>query len=162
MSTTTTLLRLTVGGLFVGHGLQKLTGSFGGPGLDGTEQMMESLDLRPAARTARAAAWTETAGGAALALGAATPVAAAGLVSTMVTAIRTVHGPKGPWNTEGGWEYNAVLLAVLAAVADRPGRASVDALVGRSRWGLGGALVALVGGTAASYLVTSRRAKAGL
>lgn len=156
MTTTSTLLRLTVGGLFVGHGLQKLTGSFGGPGLRGTEQMMESLELRPAARTARAAAWTETAGGAALALGAATPVAAAGLVSTMVTAVRKVHAGKGPWVTEGGWEYNAVLVATLAALADRPGRASVDGLVGRSRWGLGGALFALVAGTAASYALTSR------
>ena len=35
MALGTLLLRLTVGGLFVGHGLQKLTGAFDGPGLDG-------------------------------------------------------------------------------------------------------------------------------
>ena len=69
------VLRLAVGGLFVGHGLQKLRGSFDGPGLDGTEQMMKSLELHPARRNAVAAAVTETAGGAALALGLATPVA---------------------------------------------------------------------------------------
>ena len=160
MSITKTLLRVTVGGLFVGHGLQKLTGSFQGPGLEGTEQMMGALDLHPARRQALAAAWTETAGGAALALGAATPVAAAGLVATMVTAVRKVHAAKGLWNTEGGFEYNAVLVAALATFAESPGRASLDAAVGRSRWGVGGAAVALLGGVAASYAVTtlSRRA----
>ncbi len=33
MSVGTTALRLVVGGIFVAHGLQKLTGAFGGPGL---------------------------------------------------------------------------------------------------------------------------------
>lgn len=160
MSITKTLLRVTVGGLFVGHGLQKLTGSFDGPGLEGTEQMMGALDLHPARRQALAAAWTETAGGAALALGAATPVAAAGLVATMVTAVRKVHGAKGVWNTSGGFEYNAVLIAALTTFAESPGRVSLDAAVGRSRWGLGGAAFALLAGGAASYAVTalSRRA----
>jgi hypothetical protein len=30
------LARLTIGGLFIGHGTQKLFGWFGGPGIDGT------------------------------------------------------------------------------------------------------------------------------
>ena len=80
MSLASTLLRLTVGGFFVGHGLQKLTGAFDGPGLAGTEQMMAGTGMHPAARNARLVAVTETAGGAALALGAATPLAAAGIV----------------------------------------------------------------------------------
>ena len=71
MSLASTLLRLTVGGFFVGHGLQKLTGAFDGPGLAGTEQMMAGTGMHPAARNARLVALTETAGGAALALGAA-------------------------------------------------------------------------------------------
>ncbi len=41
------VLRLTVGGLITGHGLQKLRGSFGGPGLEGTTEMMRSIDLHP-------------------------------------------------------------------------------------------------------------------
>lgn len=145
------ILRLAVGGLFVGHGLQKLRGSFGGPGLDGTEQMMTSLELHPARRNAVAAAVTETAGGAALALGAATPLAAAGLIATMVTAVRKVHWSNGLWSTGGGWEYNGVLVAAVAAiVADGPGTLSFDALIGKRKWGAGWALFALVGGAAAS------------
>ncbi|PPF80516.1 DoxX family protein [Rathayibacter rathayi] len=145
------ILRLAVGGLFVGHGLQKLRGSFDGPGLDGTEQMMSSLELHPARRNAVAAAVTETAGGAALALGAATPLAAAGLIATMVTAVRKVHWSNGLWNTSGGWEYNGVLVAATAAiVADGPGALSFDALIGKKKWGAGWSLFALVGGAAAS------------
>lgn len=145
------ILRLAVGGLFVGHGLQKLRGSFGGPGLDGTEQMMTSLELHPARRNAVAAAVTETAGGAALALGAATPMAAAGLIATMVTAVRKVHWSNGLWNAGGGWEYNGMLVAAVAAiVADGPGTLSLDALIGKRKWGTGWALFALVGGAAAS------------
>jgi putative oxidoreductase len=36
------ILRLVVGATFLYHGLQKLTGWFHGPGLDGTRTMMES------------------------------------------------------------------------------------------------------------------------
>jgi putative oxidoreductase len=42
------LLRLVVGGLFIGHGTQKLFGWFGGHGLDATAQGFERLGLRPA------------------------------------------------------------------------------------------------------------------
>ncbi|TPW73762.1 DoxX family protein [Schumannella sp. 10F1B-5-1] len=137
------ILRLVVGGVFVGHGLQKLTGAFDGPGLDGVESMMEKTGMTPAARNARAVALTETAGGAAIALGVATPVAAGGLISTMLVAIDKVHWRNGFWNTKGGWEFNAVLIAALAAiVADGPGRVSADAAFGRRRWGPLGALAA--------------------
>lgn len=40
--------RVLVGGLFVGHGTQKFFGWFGGPGREGTEGMMEALQMRPA------------------------------------------------------------------------------------------------------------------
>jgi uncharacterized membrane protein YphA (DoxX/SURF4 family) len=41
------LLRLVVGGLFIGHGTQKLFGWFGGHRLDATAQGFERLGLRP-------------------------------------------------------------------------------------------------------------------
>ncbi len=155
MALGTLALRLTVGGFFTAHGLQKLRGSFGGPGIEGTTGMMRSLGMRPARRNAHAVAWSETAGGAALALGAATPLAAAALTATMTTAIRTVHGKNGPWNTNGGYEFNAVLIsAVLAAVADGPGPVSLDALIGRPKWGALTGVLAVAGGVAASYAVT--------
>lgn len=121
-----TITRVTIGGLFVGHGTQKLFGWFGGPGLDDTTGMMESLEMRPARPNAMAAGAAESAGGAMLALGALMPVAGALLSATMITAIRKVHLRKGVWSQDGGYEYNLVLIAaVLALVEQRagPGRA---------------------------------------
>lgn len=162
MALGTLLLRLTVGGLFVGHGLQKLTGAFDGPGLEGVTGMMSSLEMHPPRQNAIAVASAETFGGAALALGVATPAAAAALIATMTTAVRKVHIANGVWNTKGGWEYNAVLAAAAAAVAsDGPGVVSFDAIVKRSRWGFGGAVFAIGAGIAGSFAATelARRAK---
>lgn len=153
MSLGTTLLRVTVGGLFVGHGLQKLTGQFNGPGIKGVTQMMHGLGLQPAKRNAVLVAATETAGGAAVAVGALTPLAAAGLVGAMTTAIRTVHIKNGPWNSDGGYEYNAVLIGALAVIASGPGLLSFDAVIGHKKWGIGGTLFALLGGFAASAAI---------
>ena len=92
-----------------------------------------------------------TGGGALVVLGAATPAAAAGLIGTMLTAIRKVHQPQGVWAAQGGWEYNAVLVAALMALVDSgPGDISVDALLGREEWGSGWALAGLGVGAAAS------------
>jgi putative oxidoreductase len=155
MGAGTTLLRVVVGGVFVAHGLQKLKGYWGGPGLEGTEKMMAAMEMHPVPVQARAVAIAETAGGAALALGFATPLAAATLIATMVTAVRKVHFKNGPWNSKGGYEFNAVLTtAILAVVADGPGVISADAVVGKSRAGVGGALFALVAGVAGSFAST--------
>lgn len=146
--------RVVLGGLFVGHGTQKLFGWFGGGGLEGTEKMMEHIELHPPRRNAVLSGLTETGCGALLALGAATPLAATGLVATMATAIRTVHGKNGPWNSNRGWEYNAVIVAsLLALVEGGPGRISVDALFGRARGGTGLAIGVLAAGAAASTAV---------
>jgi len=143
--------RAVIGGLFVGHGTQKLFGWFGGPGLDGTEQMMGALEMRPARANAVAAGVTESAGGVLLVAGAATPLAASSLIGTMVTAIRKVHKPQGVWAAQGGWEYNAVLIVALLALIDAgPGEFSVDAALGREEWGPGWAIGGLALGAAAS------------
>lgn len=147
--------RLTIGGLFIGHGAQKLRGWFGGPGLEGTEQMMDALQMHPPRRNAVAAGATEAGAGALVAAGLATPLAAAGLIGVMTTAIRKVHAPKGVWNTEGGYEYNLVLIAVLAALAEAgPGELSLDHALGLERQGTRWALGALVLGGAASFAST--------
>lgn len=137
------ILRAVVGGLFIGHGLQKLLGKFGGHGLDGTAGFMESLGLRPGKVHASAAGAAETTGGALLLAGAATPLGAAAVTGTMTVAIRTLHGPKGPWMTEGGYEYNLVLMAaVFAITASGPGALAID----RRNWGTGWALAQLAAG----------------
>ena len=56
------LLRLSVGGFFVGHGTQKLFGWFGGHGLDATAAGFEQLGLRPGRRHAIAAGAAEAGG----------------------------------------------------------------------------------------------------
>jgi putative oxidoreductase len=143
--------RGVIGGLFVGHGTQKLKGWFGGPGLEGTGGMMASLNMHPPRRNAIAAGVTETAGGAALALGLATPLASAALIGTMITAIRKVHLPNGPWAGNGGYEYNLVLIAALLALAEEgPGDISLDAVLAGERKGLAWGLGALALGAAAS------------
>src|SRR5580698_8270236 len=91
------LLRLAVGGFFVGHGTQKLFGWFGGHGLEATAQGFEQIGLRPGRPNAIAAGAAEAGGGALLAAGLATPLAASVLTATMLTAIDKVHGKKGPW-----------------------------------------------------------------
>lgn len=147
------LARAVIGSLFVGHGAQKLFGSFGGPGLEGTTGMMESLDLRPARRNALAAGVTETGGGALLLAGLATPLACAALIGTMVTAVRKVHLPNGPWAANGGYEYNVALIAALVALAeDGPGSPSLDRALGLERSGGRWGLLALVAGLASSTL----------
>jgi putative oxidoreductase len=141
------LLRLVVGGLFVGHGTQKLFGWFGGQGLDATAQGFEQLGLRPGRRNAIAAGGAETGGGALLAVGLATPFAASVLIATMLTAIYRVHGKKGPWLNDGGYEYNLVLIAAALALAEvGPGGLSLDGALGRERSGSGWALAALGAG----------------
>jgi len=128
MDTGRTILRGTVGPLFIGHGTQKLFGWFGGYGLDGTAGFFHQIGMRPGRRHALAAGAAETLGGALITLGFLTPAAAALLTGVMVTAIRKVHISKGVWITNGGFEYNAVLIAAVAALAEQgPGRPSLDA-----------------------------------
>jgi putative oxidoreductase len=138
------LLRLTVGGVFVGHGTQKLFGWFGGNGLDATAEGFEKIGLRPGRSNAIAAGAAEAGGGALLVAGLATPVAASVLTAAMLTAIHRVHLKNGPWLSNGGYEYNAVLIAALLAIAEAgPGELSLDAALGRERFGRGRALATL-------------------
>lgn len=144
-------LRVLVGGAFAAHGLQKLRGWFGGGGIEGTTTMTTSTGMHPARPNAYVVALTETLGGAAVVAGVATPAATVGLTAAMVTAIRKVHWRNGFFASNGGWEFNAVLIAALAAItADGPGPISIDAAIGRRRWGIGTALIAVAAGIGAS------------
>ena len=156
MSIGRTLVRATIGALFVGHGTQKLFGWFGGSGPQQTGEFFEKLELCPGKRHAIAAGAAEAVGGAMLAAGLLTPVATTMLSSVMITAIRKVHAEKGVWNTDGGFEYNAVLLATLFSLAEQgPGKYSVDAAAFPRLRGPRLAVAQLVGALAGSELVTS-------
>jgi uncharacterized membrane protein YphA (DoxX/SURF4 family) len=124
------LARTTIGLLFVGHGTQKLFGWFGGGGLEGTAGFFEQLGFRPGRRYALAAGAAEAGGGLLFALGAATPLGAAAVSGSMITAIKTVHweGRLG----ERGW------LRVQPRSARRglrPDRERTGQVVGRRRVG---------------------------
>ena len=145
--------RTVIGGLFIGHGTQKLFGWFGGPGPEGTAAMMESLEMRPGKVHALLAGTTETVGGGLIAAGLATPLASAALTGVMTTAIRKVHLPNGPWAANGGWEYNAVLIAAVTSLAETgPGDLSLDRLLGTERSGPLWALAALGSGVGTAFL----------
>ncbi|MGA2927511.1 MAG: DoxX family protein [Solirubrobacteraceae bacterium] len=157
------LLRITVGTLFFGHGTQKLFGWFGGYGLDATSQMFDQIGMRPGRRNAIAAGAAEAGGGAAMALGLATPAAASVLTATMLTAINRVHLSKGPWITNGGYEYNLVLIAAVLALTEiGPGNLSLDAAFGRERsgsaWALAALLVGVTGAVCAHVIAESQPA----
>jgi putative oxidoreductase len=143
-----------VGLLFVGHGAQKLFGVFGGHGIEGTGGFFESLGLRPGRVHAIAGGAAELIGGILLTLGLLLPLGAALIVAVMTTAIVTVHFQKGVWNSDGGFEYNAVLIAValvLAAVGG--GELSLDSVLELdltgTAWGLGALGAGALGGIAA-------------
>jgi putative oxidoreductase len=147
------IARVAIGGLFAGHGTQKLFGWFGGSGVGGTAETMHKLELRPARRNAVAAGTAETLGGTLLALGALTPLAASLLTGTMLTAIRKVHFANGPWNTQGGYEFNVALIAAALTLVDSgPGAPSVDRALGIEARGNGWTLAAFAAGVAGSSL----------
>ena len=143
------LLRVVTGGLLAGHGAQKLFGWFGGHGLAGTAGFFESIGLRPGRAMALGAGAAEFVGGLLLVVGLVTPAAAALLFAVMFSAIWLVHRTNGLWATNGGFEYNLVLLAVAFAVtAIGAGSWSLDNILGLDADGAGWALAALAAGLA--------------
>jgi putative oxidoreductase len=135
--------RAVVGGIMAGHGAQKQFGAFGGHGIEGTGAMFESLGLKPGALNAQVAAAGDLAGGTLLALGIFPTLAGMTLIAEMIVAMRAVHLEKGLWITEGGYEYNLVMIAAVMAIVDANGGDS-----GRLK-----ALLALLGGAIASTAV---------
>jgi putative oxidoreductase len=139
-----TLLRVLVGGLFIGHGSQKLFGWFGGYGPDGTGQFFDSIGLSPGRRNAMVAGASEAGGGALLALGLFTPVAGTLITAVMAQAIRSVKMDKGPFAQDGGWELEALFAAAaLLFVEIGPGPISLDHALDTERSGTAWALLAL-------------------
>lgn len=151
------LLRVVIGVLFVGHGTQKLFGWFGGPGVDGAQGMFDSLGYRRPRTMAILAGAAEAGAGVLLVLGFLIPLAAAAIIGVMINAIAAVHAGNGPWVSDGGWEYNAVLIAAATAFAFAgPGWAALDPAIGfgfaQPGWGLAAVVLGLV--SAATVLAT--------
>lgn len=125
------ILRLVLGGLFVGHGTQKLFGWFGGGGPSGTGSTFERAGYRPGPVLAVSAGLAEAGGGALLALGLLTPLGAAAVIGVMANAILAVHARNGVWNTKGGVEFPLTNAAAACALGfTGPGTYSIDHALG--------------------------------
>lgn len=112
------IIRLVIGLTFFGHGAQKLFGWFGGPGITGMGNWLETLGLEKGAKVwATLAGLFELIGGLLFAAGFFTMIGSLMIVVVMIDAIYAVHGKNGYWITNGGFEYNLVLIAVVIGVA---------------------------------------------
>jgi putative oxidoreductase len=141
------VMRVVVGLLLAGHGSQKLFGWFHGRGRARTGEVMESLGLRPGRAMAVMAGMGELAGGLLFAAGLLTPLGAALIIAVMITAIATAHRGRPIWSTEGGYEYNLVIIAAAFAVtASGPGELSLDYALDIDAVGIDWALSALGAG----------------
>ncbi len=122
--------RVAVGLVFFAHGWQKLFTN----GIDGTAAFFDQVGVPAATAAAWFAAVVELAGGAALILGVAVPVAGLLLLVDMLGAFFFVHAGAGPFVEQGGYELvlalgaAALLLGVLGA-----GRFSVEHLLAGRR-----------------------------
>ncbi|MDQ3702130.1 MAG: DoxX family protein [Chloroflexota bacterium] len=124
-------LRLAMGGLLAGHGAQKLFGSFGGFGLQGTSGFLESMGHKPGWLWASAAGGSEFGGGVLTALGFLSPIGPISTVGAMGMATLTVHRGKPIWVTEGGAELPVVYMGIATALSLLgPGRYSLDRALG--------------------------------
>tara|TARA_R110000737_G_scaffold123379_1_gene155406 strand:+ start:570 stop:1028 length:459 start_codon:yes stop_codon:yes gene_type:complete len=123
-------LRLIAGLIFTGHGAQKLFAWFGGYGLDGTGQWMESIGLAPGYLMALMAGSAEFFGGLLLIIGLLTRPTSFVLAITMMVAIFSVHIDNGMFMSNNGYEFALTLLAITAALfIQGGGKHSIDAII---------------------------------
>lgn len=157
------LLRLVVGFLMIGHGLQKAFGSFGGLGLEGTAPLFEAWGFRPARRNVMLAATVELIAAPMLILGLLTPLACAMIVGVLLVAASVVAG-NGLWATRGGFELPMIYALVTAALAlTGPGRFALDQVLGLAGYyspavGVGAIAVAIL--AAYVFIAAARRTRA--
>ncbi|XVS63304.1 DoxX family protein [Actinosynnema sp. CA-299493] len=149
------VLRLALGGAFVVHGLQKVFGLFGGPGIDGFTRYLQSAGFREARILAWVTGVTELGGGVLLVLGLFTPLAAAGVLGVMANVIALKY--RGGFFAPNGVELEAAYAAMaFAALFAGPGRAALDYNRGWFRHPLLSGFICLViaaGATAATLYV---------
>ena len=120
-------LRLGAGVIFSAHGAQKMFGWFGGYGLEGTGDWMESIGLAPGILMAALAGGAEFFGGLLLIAGLAIRPAALALAVTMLVAIVSVHLQNGLFMSNNGYEFGLALLIIsLTLVVRGAGSFSAD------------------------------------
>jgi putative oxidoreductase len=124
---------LALGVAFIGHGAQKVFGSFGGPGFKQFTSFPAPFSfMRPSAAWMGAAAFAELVGGGLMLLGLFTRVGAFLITCVMLTAIFGVLWPKffAPEGMELAMAFLAMALALLILGG---GQLSADRLIGGRR-----------------------------
>ena len=123
-------LRVIAGIIFSAHGAQKLFAWFGGYGLDGTGQWMESIGLAPGFLMALLAGSAEFIGGLLLIIGLLTRPASLVLAITMLVAIFSVHFTNGLFMSNNGYEFALALFAIsVALMIQGGGKLSIDNII---------------------------------
>ena len=121
------ILRVIAGPTIFLHGYNKM---FRGGKIPGTAGWFDSMGMKPNGKVhAYVAACNEMGCGVLILLGLLTPLAAAGVIGTMVVAGWTVHR-HAFFIVKEGWEYNLVLAVAAVAIAGLgAGRYSLDHLL---------------------------------
>lgn len=156
------LLRLAIGGTFIYSGLQKLTGWWGGRGIEGTKTFMEQNGWKQPELSGILATAGELGGGVLVVLGLITPLAAAALLATAIDAwllVQNKHAGLQYWT--GGTDPTIAFLVVLgvgaaAIILTGPGRVALDVGRGwatRPRLGSFLALLAAVAAAIATWCI---------
>ena len=131
-----TLLRVTLGGVILGHGLQKVFGWFGGYGVEGTLGFFKSLGMPTSLGVLVIV--SDFAGSLALVAGLLTRFSAAAAFAVMLGAMLLVHWPNGFFMNWGGaphgegYEFHLLAMAMAGSlVLSGGGRASLDGWLSR-------------------------------
>jgi putative oxidoreductase len=123
------ILRFAVGGTFVAHGMQKVFGMWGGPGIAEFARMLDQHGYQETTTLSWLTGVTEVVAGAFVVLGVFTPLAAAALLSIKINALLIKLG-FGFFITAAGSnaiELDVVLgLSAAAIVLTGPGRIALD------------------------------------
>ncbi|MBO9740906.1 DoxX family protein [Xanthomonas axonopodis pv. begoniae] len=116
LSSALLMLRIAGGGFLLPHGLGKLLGWFGGPGLTGFAAELQQFGLPSAAPLPLLLALVQSLSGLAVLLGVWTRFSAA-LAALFIATTVLVAVPKGWFWMHGGVEYPLMWMVVLLAVA---------------------------------------------
>jgi putative oxidoreductase len=110
------ILRIGLGVMFFAHGLQMAFGKLGGPGVVGFSKMLSGLGISPALFWSYVACYSVLLGGLFLVLGLFTRISSVALIIFMLVAILKVHLAKGFFMSNGGYEYNIIVICALIAL----------------------------------------------
>lgn len=146
------ILRLVLGFLIAGHGVQKVSFHLGGKGLAGGTEEFRGDGFRGGRLTALTAGASQIGSGLFLAAGLLTPLAAMAAMGVMTVA-GSVKRPKGLWVQNDGYEYPLVLVVASAALAlTGPGRWSADHALAVTPWPVWISVAVIVLGPASGLL----------